>query len=130
MGLFDLEGLGKFRTRLDRSRAGGLSVFVGRARDMEILEAALERARSGGQVVGIMAEAGAGKSRYARSSSVAVGIAAFRYSRVAAWRTASRSSCCRYWSYGALSTTSPRAIVPKPRGENLWAARRVGGNLP
>jgi class 3 adenylate cyclase/tetratricopeptide (TPR) repeat protein len=63
VGLFDLEGMGKFRTRLDRSRARGLSVFVGRARDMENLEAALERARSGGQVVGIMAEAGTGKSR-------------------------------------------------------------------
>ena len=46
------------------SRARGLSRFVGRDRDMAVLEAALERARGGsGQVVGVVAEAGTGKSR-------------------------------------------------------------------
>jgi len=64
VGLFELEGVGEFRTRLDRSRARGLSTFVGRAGDMAFLEAALERARgSSGQVVGVVAEAGTGKSR-------------------------------------------------------------------
>jgi AAA ATPase domain len=63
VGVFDLEGAGTFRTRLDRSRARGLSAFVGRDRDMTLLEAALERAGDGGQVLGIMAEAGTGKSR-------------------------------------------------------------------
>ncbi len=63
IGVFDLEGAGTFRTRLDRSRARGLSAFVGREHDMALLVAALDRARSGGQVLGIMAEAGAGKSR-------------------------------------------------------------------
>jgi len=64
VGLFDLEGVGAFRTRLDRSRARGLSTFVGRDRDMGVLAAALDRARSGsGQVVGVVAEAGTGKSR-------------------------------------------------------------------
>src|SRR5215471_13613157 len=62
--LFDLEAVGSFRTRFDRSRARGLSAFVGRDRDMAALDAALERARgSSGQVVGVVAEAGAGKSR-------------------------------------------------------------------
>ena len=64
VGLFDLEGVGAFRTRLDRARARGLSTFVGRDRDMGVLDAALERARGGsGQVVGVVAEAGTGKSR-------------------------------------------------------------------
>jgi class 3 adenylate cyclase len=64
VGLFDLEGVGAFRTRLDRSRARGLSTFVGRDRDMALLEAALERAQGGtAQVVGVMADAGTGKSR-------------------------------------------------------------------
>jgi class 3 adenylate cyclase/tetratricopeptide (TPR) repeat protein len=64
VGLFDLDGVGSFRTRLDRSRSRGLSTFVGRDRDMGVLAAALERARSGdGQVVGVVAEAGTGKSR-------------------------------------------------------------------
>ncbi len=64
VGIFDLDGTGSLRTRLDRSRARGLSRFVGRDPDMAILEAALERARSGsGQVVGVVAEPGTGKSR-------------------------------------------------------------------
>jgi len=64
VGLFDLDGVGAFRTRLDRARSRGLSTFVGRDRDMAMLTAALERARMGsGQVVGVVAEAGTGKSR-------------------------------------------------------------------
>src|SRR6266511_1801041 len=47
VGLFDLAGVGRFRTRFDRARARGLSRFVGRDRDMAVLEAALERARGG-----------------------------------------------------------------------------------
>jgi len=62
--VFDLAAVGSFRTRFDRSRARGLSAFVGRDREMAALDAALERARSGsGQVVGVVAEAGTGKSR-------------------------------------------------------------------
>src|SRR5215470_7882912 len=61
---FDLEAVGAFRTRFDRSRARGLSAFVGRGREMAALDAALERARDGsGQVVGVVGEAGTGKSR-------------------------------------------------------------------
>jgi len=37
VGVFDLEGAGAHRTRLDRSRARGLSAFVGRDRDMALL---------------------------------------------------------------------------------------------
>ncbi len=60
----ELEGVGRMRTRLDRSRARGLSKFVGRDDEMGRLETALRRALDGdGQVVGVMAEAGSGKSR-------------------------------------------------------------------
>jgi class 3 adenylate cyclase len=60
----ELEGIGRMRTRLDRSRARGLSKFVGRDEEMGRLETALRRALEGdGQVVGVMAEAGSGKSR-------------------------------------------------------------------
>jgi class 3 adenylate cyclase/tetratricopeptide (TPR) repeat protein len=60
----ELEGVGRMRTRLDRSRARGLSKFVGRDDEMERLETALRRALEGdGQAVGLMAEAGSGKSR-------------------------------------------------------------------
>ncbi len=62
--IFELQGPGRSRTRLDRSRARGLSSFVGRDSEMAILEDALRRARDGtGQVVAIVADAGTGKSR-------------------------------------------------------------------
>jgi class 3 adenylate cyclase/tetratricopeptide (TPR) repeat protein len=60
----ELEGVGRMRTRLDRSRARGLSKFVGRDDEMGRLETALRRSLEGdGQAVGVMAEAGSGKSR-------------------------------------------------------------------
>jgi class 3 adenylate cyclase/tetratricopeptide (TPR) repeat protein len=59
-----LLGVGMARTRFDVSRSRGLTRFVGRDADMATLEAALEQAQAGhGQVVGVVAEAGTGKSR-------------------------------------------------------------------
>jgi class 3 adenylate cyclase/tetratricopeptide (TPR) repeat protein len=59
-----LIGMGAATTRLDVSRARGLSCFVGRDADMATLEAALADAQAGhGQVVGVVAAAGTGKSR-------------------------------------------------------------------
>jgi class 3 adenylate cyclase len=59
-----LAGIGAARTRFDVSRNRGLTRFVGRDADMATLEAALEQAQAGhGQVVGVVAEAGTGKSR-------------------------------------------------------------------
>ena len=62
--VFDLRGLGPIRSRLERSRARGFSRFVGRERELALLEQALREAQSGRpKVVLITAEAGAGKSR-------------------------------------------------------------------
>jgi class 3 adenylate cyclase len=59
-----LAGLGSATTRFDVSRARGLSRFVGRAADLRTLEDALEQTHAGnGQAVGVVAEAGTGKSR-------------------------------------------------------------------
>jgi len=59
-----LTGVGGARTRLDISRARGFARFVGRADELAVLSAALERAQSGeGVVVGVVGEAGVGKSR-------------------------------------------------------------------
>jgi class 3 adenylate cyclase/tetratricopeptide (TPR) repeat protein len=64
IGVHQLKGVGPLRTRFDVSRARGLSRFVGRADEMEILERAFDHARKGqGQVVGVVAHAGVGKSR-------------------------------------------------------------------
>ena len=57
-------GSGRSRTRLDVSRSRGFSRFVGRGDEMHVLESALARAREGNaQVVGIVGDAGLGKSR-------------------------------------------------------------------
>jgi class 3 adenylate cyclase/tetratricopeptide (TPR) repeat protein len=62
--IFQLQGMGALRTRLDVSRMRGFSKFVGRADEMATLEAALERAiQRNGQVIGVVGEAGVGKSR-------------------------------------------------------------------
>jgi hypothetical protein len=62
--VYALEGLGSLRTRFDLSRARGLSKFVGRDAEMQQLEVALERAtRERGEVIGVVAAAGTGKSR-------------------------------------------------------------------
>jgi len=52
------------RTRFDVSAERGLTSFVGRERELELLLDGFERSKSGrGQAVSIMAEAGVGKSR-------------------------------------------------------------------
>lgn len=62
--VFELEGVGTARTSLDVSRSRGLTRFVGRTDEMNILQTALVRAKNGyGQVVGVVGEPGLGKSR-------------------------------------------------------------------
>jgi class 3 adenylate cyclase len=62
--VYELQGLGKLRTKLEVSRARGFSRFVGRTDEMAALEAALARAIEGtGQIVGVVAHPGLGKSR-------------------------------------------------------------------
>ena len=64
MHVHELKGLGQMHTRMDVSRARGFSRFVGRGDEMQALEAALARASEGQtQVIGIVGEAGLGKSR-------------------------------------------------------------------
>ncbi len=54
--VFELVGMGAIQSRFDRSRSRGLTRFVGRDDDMEVLERAYEQARSGnGQVIGVVA---------------------------------------------------------------------------
>src|SRR5205814_2318211 len=62
--VYELEGLGTPRTKLDVSRLRGFSRFVGRDAEIATLETPLARAATGdAQVVGVVAEAGLGKSR-------------------------------------------------------------------
>ena len=62
--VYELTGTGAARGALDIARARGLSRFVGRDEELQSLESALAQALAGqGQVVGIVGEAGVGKSR-------------------------------------------------------------------
>jgi class 3 adenylate cyclase/tetratricopeptide (TPR) repeat protein len=61
---FELLRPGKVATRFEASVAMGLTRFVGRRKQMEALQAAFQQACAGaGRVVGIVGEAGVGKSR-------------------------------------------------------------------
>jgi len=64
MQVHRLGAVGELHTRLDVSRSRGFSRFVGRSDEMRELESALAHARDGNaQVVGIVGDAGLGKSR-------------------------------------------------------------------
>ena len=62
--MYERQGVGRLRTKLEVSRARGFSKFVGREIEMAVLEGVLQRAlQDSGQVVGIVANPGVGKSR-------------------------------------------------------------------
>ena len=64
VGVFELTGVGEARSRLDLARERGFSRFVGREREMRALEEALQRAKEAeATALGVVAEAGIGKSR-------------------------------------------------------------------
>jgi class 3 adenylate cyclase/tetratricopeptide (TPR) repeat protein len=81
--VFELVGLTTLHTRIEVARSRGFSRFVGRNDEMVVLQAALAKAIAGkGQVVGVVADPGVGKSRlcmefieHCRSRGIAVFVA-------------------------------------------------------
>ena len=74
--VYELFGAGAARTRLQASAARGLSRFVGRQHELEVVRTALERAGAGhGQVVALVGEPGIGKSRLVHEATQAPGAA-------------------------------------------------------
>ena len=62
--VYELSGIGPARTRLQAAARRGLTRFIGRDAEIEVLRRSLERAGAGhGQAVAIVGEAGVGKSR-------------------------------------------------------------------
>jgi len=62
--VYEVLGLGALRTRLQLAAHRGLARFVGRETEMDHLNRALETVKAGqGRVVGVVGEAGVGKSR-------------------------------------------------------------------
>jgi len=74
--IFELLGVGPLHRRFEAAAARGLTSFVGRESELDVLRRALERARVGhGQIVAPVGEPGVGKSRlfweFTHSESVA-----------------------------------------------------------
>ena len=64
LGVHELTGIGSARGRLDVAQQRGFSPFVGRSTETTELDAALERTIEGnGEAIGIVGDAGVGKSR-------------------------------------------------------------------
>ena len=62
--VFELEGASAAVSRIEAAETRGLTHFVGRDQEMQMLDAALARAEDGfGQVVGVVGDPGLGKSR-------------------------------------------------------------------
>jgi hypothetical protein len=62
--VYELSGIGPARTRLQAAARRGLTRFVGRGAEIEVLRRSLEQAGAGhGQAVAIVGDAGVGKSR-------------------------------------------------------------------
>jgi class 3 adenylate cyclase/tetratricopeptide (TPR) repeat protein len=62
--VFEVSGRQAGRSRIDVAAESGLTSFVGRRRELDLLEALLAEATGGrGQIVGLVGEAGVGKSR-------------------------------------------------------------------
>ena len=62
--VYELRKATEVETRIEAAAAKGLTKFVGRTGEMDALKGAFERTQSGfGQVIGIVGEAGVGKSR-------------------------------------------------------------------
>jgi class 3 adenylate cyclase/tetratricopeptide (TPR) repeat protein len=62
---YKLTRVSGIRSRMDASKARGLVEYIGRGDEMHDLQKAYQKARSGrGQVVGVVGEAGIGKSRF------------------------------------------------------------------
>ncbi len=64
VNVFEVTGLGPLRTRLQLSARRGLTRFVGREAEIQAIARAAEQAKAGhGQIAGVVAEPGVGKSR-------------------------------------------------------------------
>jgi len=62
--VYELVGSGAARTRLEAAATRGFTAFVGRRRELEMIQVALQRASAGrGQMVALVGEPGVGKSR-------------------------------------------------------------------
>jgi class 3 adenylate cyclase/tetratricopeptide (TPR) repeat protein len=122
--VYELEAPGRIDSRFELARARGLSRFVGREREMAVLEEALEHARAGERSgVAVVGEAGVGKSRLCHEFA---GRCRERGLRLAS------ATCPRYGSQVPFlfSTRILRSLFGVEEGESDELARdKIAGRL-
>jgi predicted ATPase len=134
--VFELEGVGRMRTRLEVSHARGFSRFVGRQSEMAALETALERAISGNaQVIGVVADAGTGKSRLCYEFGErcrAREIAVYEAHGIAHGKAVPLLPILEFWRgyFGITEHDTPRAARDKIAGRMLLLDETLVEGLP
>src|SRR5207245_729297 len=107
--VFELRGPGQIRSRLESARARGFSRFVGRERELALLERALSETQSGRpKIVLVTAEPGAGKCRLCYE---------FVWPARAVGRLGSRSRTCTCWIRRAKWRWGCSPCVSWPRSQ-------------
>jgi len=134
--VFELVRAGAARTRLEAAARRGLTRFVGRAAELELLRDALDRASLGhGQVVAVVGEPGVGKSRLfwevIHSQRVhgwlILESAAVSYGKATAYRPV--IELLRGY-FGIENRDDPRKIREKVTGKVLTLAPALGPAVP
>jgi predicted ATPase len=134
--VYELAGMGRLRSHLEVARERGLSRFVGREGEMAVLESALARAREGvGQIVGVVGEAGIGKSRLCYEFSESC-----RKSGIEVWAAQCTARGARQplllvrelvrSVFGVTDWDSERAVRAKVAGRALLLDRPIEAELP
>jgi tetratricopeptide (TPR) repeat protein len=136
VSVYEVVGVGSVRTRLQAAVARGLTRFVGRDPELDVLHQALARAGAGhGQVVALVGEAGVGKSRLVYEC--------VHSHRTAGWRVLESASV----SYGKAAPNFPviellkrycqidehddvRTIRAKVTGQVLTLDERLQDTIP
>ena len=112
--VYRLDSIRKGATRFEAAVGRGLSAYVGRERELDVLERALAEARSELRVIDIVAEPGMGKSRLLYEFRQRIGKEQAFLLREAARPTASKRRSCPSSRSCAARFRSRRA---KPRAE-------------
>ena len=113
-------------TRIAASAAKGLTRFVGRSREIEGLKEAFDKAKSGeGQLVGVVGEAGVGKSRLMLEFRNSLPKGEYCTWRVDACITEAPCPICPYWTLrsGPILDQGRRERADhqrKAEGANRW----------
>ena len=125
INVYEVTGTGALRGHFDVAARRGLTPFVGRERELEQLQRALELAMSGhGQIVAVMAEAGTGKSRlfHEFKATLPAGLQVARSLFGLARQGAQRG--CRYWNCCANTLALRTRMMRRPGAINCARSLR------